>query len=87
MAVAFRTLAEGTKRNLSRTYLLKNVLCARINYKYSSALLGDNNNFTRTPVNGKTYIESSQLRHFHRSGLQKAELVKFHLSDIGMLIV
>ena len=85
MAVAFRTLAEGTKRNLSRNYLLKNVLRARINYKSSSAFLGDNIHFKRTPVNVKTSIESSHLRQFHRSGVEKAELVKFHLSDIGML--
>ena len=82
MAVAFRSLVEGTKQSLSRNFMLKNAMRARINYKSSSTLSRQSYiHLRRTPVNVKTSILSS---HIHTTGVANAEIVKFHLSDIGM---
>ena len=88
MAVAFRSLirvTDGTKRSLTQNYMLKTTFRARINYKSSSSLIGDENRkpFRRTNLNVPIVNESSQFRKLHLSRVQSAEIVKFHLSDIG----
>ena len=89
MAVAFRSLirvTDGTKRSLTQNYMLKNTFRTCINYKSSSSILGDDNRKTvrRTNLNYSPIInESTQIRKLHLSRVQSAEIVKFHLSDIG----
>lgn len=39
--------------------------------------------FSRKKVDCETSIESSHARQFHTTTIQRAEIVKFHLSDIG----
>ena len=86
MAIAFRSLVritERTKRNVGQNYLRKNVFSARIDYESSSSLLGNRNIFfSQKKVDCETSIESSHARQFHTT-IQRAEIVKFHLSDIG----
>ena len=88
MAVAFRSLvrvSDGTKRCLAQNYILKNAFRTRINYKSSSSMVGDKTrqHVRRTEGNYPLYNQSNQLRMLHLSRVQSAEIVKFHLSDIG----
>ena len=88
MAVAFRSLvrvSDGTKRCLAQNYILKNTFRTRINYKSSSSMVGDKTrqHVRRTEGNYPLFSQSNQLRMLHLSRVQSAEIVKFHLSDIG----
>ena len=88
MAVAFRSLirvSDGTKRCLAQNYILKNTFRARVNYKSSSAISRDidKQDARRSDLSYPRFNDSNQLRRFHLSRVQSAEIVKFHLSDIG----
>ena len=84
MAIAFRSLVrvtEGSKRSFSRNYMIKNAFGTQVNYRISPALLEDRYVHPRRMTANK---QSSQLRKFQTASVLKAEIVKFHLSDIGM---
>ena len=86
MAVAFRSLirvTEGTKCNVGQRYYMKNTLNRRINYRSTSTFLGTNIDFSRKALNDQSFYPSSQYRKLHVTTVQAAEIVKFHLSDIG----
>ena len=90
MAVAIRSLvriSDGTKRNLAQNYILKNAFRTRINYKSSSFILDDRTrqHAKRTDVFYPRINESNPNRMLHLSRVQSAQIVKFHLSDIGEL--
>ena len=88
MAVAFRSLtrvSDGTTRCLAQNYILKNAFRSRINYKSSSSMVEDKTrqHVRRTEGIQPLYSQSNQLLMLHLSRVQSAEIVKFHLSDIG----